>query len=726
MNSRRNQLAQAKAKHLEWIWEGHCLKDDDIPEATGKSSEHDKAKDLVTIDTRSDHDSEHQTHCEGMVACENANQQSPGFVGWLQSQQSLFWISGKPASGKSTLMEYVSKHGLCSKFLEEVTGNKWLLIHFFFDFRAHKGMANSTAGMMRSLLCQLVSRSDSISRYIAGTSFARHIDVELDDTSYDTLQSIIASSIIDAGSQICIFLDGLDEFEGNPTHLIQCIFVLADVRGIKICLASRPEPMLQHAFRDVPKIFMQEYNRQTIQAYATESLSEYAGYLSAPHLLRQLAEEILRQSEGVILWSQFACSDVTHGLLAHETFEELISRIASYPDDLDEVYERLIEKTDRRFQPEIVTVLYLRDKSHGEWMDLGNLSVILSWLRGQGFVSSYPRQLLSTHDFESRLLARLGGLIDIYSEAFGNWKSVRLIHKTLGTFLTKSNSFINCLPPPFQSSYPDNVWLRLCCDIMTKNRLFATQSIQQLIDHMTNTDLDLFQYDPEKEENFIEAYKTLGLHFGIPSEDSCIDCKAFLLAFNEFYDIHGYGWEFDHDTTLVRKCHRVLMSGAFCLHKFWIGFHRYCQCCQGSPEEWLAVARLDANERALLFSIQHTFLPLVRESISQMCSPGSWVVNKCLVLLPELWPYSHRGWTRQEVREVQDWLLKHVPADEAHRWVASRYPAPDSEDDYADSGDDDGYANDNGEDDDNDNDDEENNNNEDRDEDGDDGGVKLG
>lgn len=463
MNSRRSQLAQAKAKHLDWIWEGHCLEDDDNPESIGEDSEHDKAKDLVTIDTRSGHDSEHQTHCKSMMAYENANQQSPGFVGWLQSQQSLFWISGKPASGKSTLMEYVPKHPLCSRLLEEATGNKWLLIHFFFDFRAHKGLANSIAGMVRSLLYQLVSRSDSISRYIAGTSFAHYIDVELDDTSYDTLQSIIASSIIDTGSQICIFLDGLDEFEGNPTHLIQCIFTLADLPGIKICLASRPEPMLQHAFRDVPKIIMQEYNRQTIEAYTTESLSEYAGCLSAPDLIRRLAEKIVWQSEGVILWSQFACSDVIHGLLAREAFEELNSRITSYPDDLDEVYERLIEKTDARFQLEIITILYLIEKSDSGSVGLAKLSVTLSWLRGQGLVSSYPRQLQSTHDFESRLLARLGGLIDIYIDSEGHVKekSVRLIHKTLGTFLTKSKSFINCLPPTFQSSYPDNVWLRL-------------------------------------------------------------------------------------------------------------------------------------------------------------------------------------------------------------------------------------------------------------------------
>lgn len=32
------------------------------------------------------------------------------FVEWLQSDQSLYWISGKPGSGKSTLMKYLVEH----------------------------------------------------------------------------------------------------------------------------------------------------------------------------------------------------------------------------------------------------------------------------------------------------------------------------------------------------------------------------------------------------------------------------------------------------------------------------------------------------------------------------------------------------------------------------------------------------------------------------------------
>ncbi|KAH9206066.1 hypothetical protein DL95DRAFT_397159, partial [Leptodontidium sp. 2 PMI_412] len=37
----------------------------------------------------------------------NASEDGPGFVKWLKSNVPIYWISGLPGSGKSTLMKYL-------------------------------------------------------------------------------------------------------------------------------------------------------------------------------------------------------------------------------------------------------------------------------------------------------------------------------------------------------------------------------------------------------------------------------------------------------------------------------------------------------------------------------------------------------------------------------------------------------------------------------------------
>src|SRR5438309_1160957 len=81
------------------------------------------------------------------------------FARWLSAGKDIFWISGKPASGKSTLMNCLANHEMTPQFLRvHKNAVPWIVIRFFFDFRAGKGLANNLDGLLRSLLLQLVER----------------------------------------------------------------------------------------------------------------------------------------------------------------------------------------------------------------------------------------------------------------------------------------------------------------------------------------------------------------------------------------------------------------------------------------------------------------------------------------------------------------------------------------------------------------------------------------
>ncbi|KAL7947736.1 hypothetical protein V8C42DRAFT_262685 [Trichoderma barbatum] len=87
---------------------------------------------------------------------------SIGLTSWLQNDEKLFWISGKPASGKSTFMKYLHNNSLTADYLR-----KWyrsanrVRATFFFH---HRGTAiqKSLEGLYRGILSQILEQAPDL------------------------------------------------------------------------------------------------------------------------------------------------------------------------------------------------------------------------------------------------------------------------------------------------------------------------------------------------------------------------------------------------------------------------------------------------------------------------------------------------------------------------------------------------------------------------------------
>ena len=78
------------------------------------------------------------------------------FGKWTSEAGGMFWICGKPASGKSTVMEYLTRDKKLQARLRRGINDKWTVVrHFFFDFDVSKDKRNNFEGFLRSLLYQL-------------------------------------------------------------------------------------------------------------------------------------------------------------------------------------------------------------------------------------------------------------------------------------------------------------------------------------------------------------------------------------------------------------------------------------------------------------------------------------------------------------------------------------------------------------------------------------------
>jgi pimeloyl-ACP methyl ester carboxylesterase len=171
------------------------------------------------------------------------------FVDWLSGAQGLFWISGKPGSGKSTLMSYLAGDRKTLSFLRRHTELPWTIMRFFFDFRAGKGTANSLAGLLRTLLLQLVQNVPELTTRVLEFAKDRFGESQVLDWPEKKLRQSLLDGLKACPCNVCIFVDGLDEYDGNMLDLFKVLADVDDSCGslphvVKLCLASRPEPLL--------------------------------------------------------------------------------------------------------------------------------------------------------------------------------------------------------------------------------------------------------------------------------------------------------------------------------------------------------------------------------------------------------------------------------------------------------------------------------------------------
>lgn len=260
-------------------------------------------------------------------------------VSWLHGDDCLFWLCGKPASEKSTLMNYLARTQRLLDFLPPREA-PWCVIQFYFDFRAGVDVANTPTGMIRSLLLQLVEKVPAICEFVHQT---RQDDLSDDwNKNERELLNIICESVEAINVNICAFIDGLDEYKGRVRELGACLIELQERTKIKLMLASRPESRLETIMLGIPLMLMQEYNVPTIRAYidtARELLQPFEA-----SRLESLWRKVEQEAEGVILWAKFVVDELIDLTETEATTKELHEAFHSYPTDLQGVYSRIFRR----------------------------------------------------------------------------------------------------------------------------------------------------------------------------------------------------------------------------------------------------------------------------------------------------------------------------------------------------------------------------------------------
>ncbi|KAK5951672.1 hypothetical protein OHC33_007351 [Knufia fluminis] len=229
------------------------------------------------------------------------------FTTWLHEPRckpDIYWIQGKPGSGKSTMMKFLYRSLTVQDRLDAWSNERPLMKVQHFFWNSGTLLQKSLTGFYRSLLAQIVEqRPDMVEHVVltlrkngSGVSTAGWDGKELNEALLVVVEALCTSV------RLILIVDGLDECDGTDLEQEELGDFLTAVAAFDHVKISRHD------------------------------------YLRAAYLVR----DIIDRSEGVFLWPR-----------------GITPEIASRPQDLDDYFMRIIESIDPQHRRESSALLQL-------------------------------------------------------------------------------------------------------------------------------------------------------------------------------------------------------------------------------------------------------------------------------------------------------------------------------------------------------------------------------
>jgi hypothetical protein len=360
---------------------------------------------------------------------------------WLSECSGIYWIQGKPASGKSTLMRFIVNHPATPVLLKRWTGQAELLLGAFYFWNSGSPDQRSHAGLLRTLLYEVLSKREDLILEIfrAEWEWKRDTDLgNLEDTreqwSLGRLQRAFKSvvELANRSLKICFFIDGLDEYEGEPGDIAEFVYELAELSPYtKFCVSGRPLSVFQSVLLKVPGLKLQDLTQDDIKNYVNQKLGSdrHMRWLlqKNPGDGNWLIAEIVQRANGVFLWVILVVRSLIHGFRSGDRMQHLRQRLNALPVDLETLFGHIMERIEPEYQEESSMIFQIFQRSN-HVLDLFTLQCALLHPTHQSAIEmpvTPASELVSSHIdtdcFDAdlmrlRLGSRCRGLLETSSE----------------------------------------------------------------------------------------------------------------------------------------------------------------------------------------------------------------------------------------------------------------------------------------------------------------------
>ncbi|KAH8895388.1 hypothetical protein GQ53DRAFT_855821 [Thozetella sp. PMI_491] len=303
---------------------------------------------------------EHENTFEWVLAqepSEGSSEPPSNFGNWLGSDEPLYWISGKPGSGKSTLMKFIAENQKTLDGLRRWAKDDTLITAgFYFWSSAKDPLQKSDTGLLRSILFQILRQCPDLikhaypeqwqDRQSQGTMqrFARELPISDLLAAYQRISALLSTTRV----KFCFFIDGLDEYDGEPADVIRLIESLSKTGNLKTCISSRQWTEFEAIFggQNPWKLYVHQLTYGDMRLYVEDLLNKDRRFCK----LKENAEEgsvqslmgsIVENAEGVFLWVLLVVRSLLDSLTDADQIADLQHRLTAIPNDLDQYFDKM-------------------------------------------------------------------------------------------------------------------------------------------------------------------------------------------------------------------------------------------------------------------------------------------------------------------------------------------------------------------------------------------------
>lgn len=280
----------------------------------------------------------------------------------------LFWVTGKPGSGKSTLMKYIvhniSQHPRTKPLLERWRAKRKLHFAHHYFWCAGNPLQKTQDGFMRSLLAQLFQQCPDLLPRLLPPDL-KDLDMEGKMITWSTARLVEALSKLgqqdDLDMCFCLFIDGLDEYDGEHGDIIRFLNLISESPNVKLCVSSRPWNVFTHAYGRKRQLAVQELTQSDLKRYISDTLQNsdlFVGFQELdPQGCRTLLDEISNKAQGVFLWVYLVGRSLLRGLQNGDSMDILLARVRGMPDSLDGFFRRMFDRVESVYKVHAARIL---------------------------------------------------------------------------------------------------------------------------------------------------------------------------------------------------------------------------------------------------------------------------------------------------------------------------------------------------------------------------------
>ncbi|OCL07618.1 hypothetical protein AOQ84DRAFT_222678 [Glonium stellatum] len=304
------------------------------------------------------------------------------FTDWLRHGKGLYWIVGKAASGKSTLIKYIHESPTTTRLLREWAGGMPLATPRFYFWISGTAEQRSQTGLLRTLLFEILTQNKDLVPIVLPSRWAKRYSELAQPFEYfnvsrtpsdqwstlelmEGFQALVKQESVPL--KICLFIDGLDEYEGDYEKIAK-LFREVITPNLKVCLSSRPLLPFHDAFQSFPCLELQNLTYDDIKKYVTTLFKDNAHFprleKREPVRALELMKSVVERAEGVFLWVKLVTRSLLDGLSNRDEISDLRQRLEALPKDLEELFKSMLDRIDPLYLERAAKIFLIIRASH--------------------------------------------------------------------------------------------------------------------------------------------------------------------------------------------------------------------------------------------------------------------------------------------------------------------------------------------------------------------------